>query len=55
MPPSTVHLQAAVSRSKVFKYWEPEELEELFQLCGLSNYTSERRGNFIFLYASRPE
>jgi len=35
------------------KRWEPEELKELCALCGLTKYTAMRRGNFIFLSASK--
>lgn len=48
--------QAVTERaaSSGMKYWEPEELEELCEVCGLSEYTKDQRREFIMLMAKKP-
>ncbi|CAI5516759.1 unnamed protein product [Closterium sp. Naga37s-1] len=46
--------QLSVSQQLPFRYWEPEELEELMGLAGLENYTSDIRSQYIMLSAQKP-
>lgn len=47
-------MQAAVSRNRQMKSWEPEELQELCEICGLEEYKEDARDRFIFISAKKP-
>ena len=46
--------QALIQSIVPYKYWEPEELEELMALSGFTNYWCYRNRSFILLSAEKP-
>jgi len=42
------------ARTGLIKYWDKQELKELFESCGLINFECEVRNQFIFYSAQKP-